>query len=84
MLDAGLVRGQAVAAVGSLGSSPVWPSFAAILSELHKSSLEADQEEGAAPAFGLVDVEAEAEAGSCVVLERKAGAPGHTVDVHPF
>jgi hypothetical protein len=83
MLDAGLVRGQAVAVEGSLGSSPVWPSFAAIL-ELHKSSLAADQEEGAAPAFGLVDVEEEAEAGSCVALERKAGAPGHTADVHPF
>ena len=88
MLDAGLVRGQEGAAVGSLSSAPVWSSFAAILLGFHRSLLEADQgavqEEVVAPAFGLVDVEAEGEAGSCVVSERKAGAPGHTVDVHPL
>lgn len=83
MLDAGLVRGQEVAAVGNLDSAAVCPSFAATLFELHTSSLEVGQEEEVGPSFGLVGVEAEAEAGSCVALERKAGAPGHTADVHP-
>lgn len=84
MLDAGLVRGREVAAVGSLDSAAVCPSFAATLFEHHRSPLEVGQEEVVAPSFGLVGVEAEAEAGSCVVFERKAGAPGHTADGHPF
>lgn len=78
------MRGQEVAAVGSLDSAPVCPSFAATLPEVHRSPLEAVQEEEVAPLFGLVDVEVEAEVGSCVVFGRRAGAPGHTADVHPL
>lgn len=84
MLGAGLVRGQEVAAVGILDSAAVCPSFAATLFEPHRSLREAGQEEEVAPSFGLVGVEAEAEAGSCVVFERKAGAPGHIADDHPL
>lgn len=84
MLDAGLVRGREVAAVGSLDLAAVCPSFAATLFESHRLPLEVGQEVVVAPSFGLVGVEAEAEAGSCVVFERKAGAPGHTADGHPL
>lgn len=85
MPDADLVRGQGAAAVGNLGSVQVCPNFAATLSVLHKSPPAAGQEEVAAPVFGVVtDVEAEAEVGSYVVFERKAGALGHTAGVRPL
>lgn len=78
------VRGQEAAVVETLCSGPVSPNFAAILSNLHNFSPGADQEEVAAPVLGLVmGVAGEVEEGSCAVLERKAGVPGHIAGARP-